>query len=219
MSKLNSQSGFGVLGLVLVMVVILGVGGGGGYMYLKSLDKAPVGESQELADFPGSDTVSEDTGALPSGEESDQTAPEPQGGGFLGGLFSGEKDCGSIDMSGYLKDPLNYKPEVFACYGQALYDCSPAKMMMAKYEYKVEGKSGTNCVVSDSGAYDGIKKADRGPLSCSFSLGAPLAIPQPSTTKDDAFYKNVWRTISGATIFEGVNKILPTEFSATCTLK
>ena len=222
MKKINRQSGFGVMSLILVMVGILVIGAGAGYWYLDKIgvESKDVNTETKLSDFPSGNKIIKDDN---SSKEDNNTQPQPQAelssGGFLGGLLSGKKNCGDINMSEYLKDPLNYKPEVFACYGQALYDCSPAKITMAKYEYKVEGKSGTNCMVSDSGAYDGIKKANRGPLTCSFPAEAPLAFDKLSATKDASFYKKVWMFVSGAILSEGVNSIPTTSYSATCTLK
>src|SRR3989344_5444311 len=138
--KTNFNSGFSVLGLVLGMVAVLAIGGGAGYMYLNSTKGETPQAPKELADFTDSDVFDVADAGVASDENEQPEVSSGSSGGFLGGLLSGEKNCGDINMSEYLKDPLNYKPEVFSCYGKALYDCSPAKMTMAKYEYKVEGK-------------------------------------------------------------------------------
>lgn len=220
MNKYNSGS---LMIIISIMLLVLAAGGVGGYVYLNSMD----GEkeiSQEESKLPEFDA------GIKAGTEGDTEQNESSSSPRLGGLFSGQKNCGVVDMNEFLKDPLK-TPQAWLCYGEALVSCSPAKMTYrggGDYVYTIEGKSGTNCTTSDTGGLNLATKQKRGGISCSFPIDAAQEIYQKALdlqsqvefqTAMSAPYAQVYSQISGSLLGEGTSKIGVTNYTATCTLK
>jgi hypothetical protein len=169
--------------------------------------------------------------AAPSGP-SNSTAALPSG-----------SNCGTINMDEYLKDPLNYGEETFACYGRALVTCSPTKMTYSgggyeNFVYEVEGRSGEDCVTSDTGGINLATQEKRGGFICSFpaKVGPEMfdaikkfyeRLGQSGMVTEEKLYTQVWARISSDLIYEGSNTLtVPANseselktYSANCQLK
>ena len=229
--KTNFNSGFSVLGLVLGMVAVLAIGGGAGYMYLNSTKGESKQESQELADFAAGDTVkntaesSDKSEPNDSEERAENTEPvstlDNSSDGQIENVVGStgkEIDCGVGDNSSQT-DPA------YECYMKALTNCSPAKLTLnslvagksSSVTYKVEGKSGQKCVVSNPGHnLDTLAKLT---LKCSFSdklvpelLNSAIALNKgiPLSLKDKvpSPYFVTFFAIHDKTRYEGSSTIL-----------
>lgn len=208
--------------IISIMLLVLAAGGVGGYVYLNSMDGGEEAAQEES-------TLPEFDAGIKAGAEVETGQIKASGGLSLGGLLSGEKDCGREEVSGSLAN----LPEGFGCMGQAFLDgCIPAKYTMVSpigdATVKLEGKSGSDCLVYTDGGWDMQTKTRMPALSCKVPIAAGPAVAEWSKSIalktgisgdiKTGTAKTMWSMVA-ISFREGTHKIGVTEYSATCAVK